>query len=126
MSMMKADVPNGFFHEAPYDQEVLAFEFEGDTIRNPYLSPCGRFDADPVKDYGFELHHSGGGCMALVKRLEDGSSIWLTDSDAGLPDPNDPDDIIIGRFNAEGEQVAYANLRDVPFYDQDPDPTPSL
>lgn len=38
-------------------------EFE--ILTNPWLSPTAEAPADPVKDYGFRLVETGGGCTAL-------------------------------------------------------------
>ena len=32
--------------------EFKAFEFNGTTITNPYISECGRFEVDPFTYYG--------------------------------------------------------------------------
>lgn len=106
---------DGLFDEVEYEPELLAFEHEGTEIRNPMLSECGRFTVDPCEAYGFELHHSGGGCMALVKELSNGDSLWLTDeSGSDVPDEDDPSTNIIGRFNKDGEQVAFITMGDLP------------
>jgi len=103
--------PNGLTREVPYDPNVLAFRHNGVEVRNPLLTPEGVPGADPVKDYGFELRHTGGGCMALVKRLECGDELFLTDADGvGIPDPASPYEGLIGRFDALGGQLAVADL----------------
>lgn len=115
---MKKLQDDGRYADAPYEQELLAFEFEGTEIRNPYESECGRFEVDP-KSYGFVEHHTGGGCMALLKDLGDGAYLLITDSDGcAIPEKGDDgydmSDICIGRFNVEGEQLAYISLADLP------------
>ena len=30
----------------------IGFDYYGVFITNPYISSCGRFDKDPIKDYG--------------------------------------------------------------------------
>lgn len=113
MCMMKA-YKNGNFVEAPYDIDLMSFEFEGTCITNPFLSECSRFSADP-KSYGFVEAGTGGGCMALILDLPNGDSLWMTDgSGCCLPDPADLGDVMLGRFNAEHEQVAYIMLSDIP------------
>jgi hypothetical protein len=112
-NMMKLN-DAGLYEEAPYDLSLLSFEFEGTCIQNPYLSQCSRFDADP-KDYGFQEAHTGGGCMALILRLPDGGSLWLTDDDGmRLPEPGDWKHILLGRFDADGQQLAYITVADIP------------
>lgn len=59
------------------------FEFEGDLIENPTLSPCGRFIVSP-QQYGFAIRHTGGGCTAWHKVQDDGSYLVLTAGDDGV------------------------------------------
>ena len=33
---------------------MQGFEFEGMCIEDPTMSPCGRFEVDPVEYYGFD------------------------------------------------------------------------
>ena len=77
-----------------------------------------------LESIGFEAYHSGGGCWAMVKDLDDqGNQIWITDHDAGIETlekirlnsngraipAHEKDDkyffdgVVIGFFNAEGE-----------------------
>lgn len=109
-------ISNGNIFGAPYDPKLLAFSFEGDEIRNPFLSPCGRFSVDPIQTYGFELAFTGGGCTALVKPLEDGTYIYLTDSSGCYaPDQNDdPEEVLIGRLDQNHEQLAISSIKDIP------------
>ncbi len=108
---------DGSFEAAPYDPSVLAFVHKDMEIRNPYISDCGRFDLDPVKDYGFEAVDTGGGCKALTKVVaDDGSYLCITDS-SGIAIPESADGAVIGRFDADGVQVAYCPLSEVPYYE---------
>lgn len=50
----------------------MTFNHDGTAISNPTLSTCGRFLADPIKDYGFQIIQTGGGCTALQKRVNGG------------------------------------------------------
>lgn len=113
--MLKLNEEDGLMYEVPYEPELLTFIHDDECeIRNPFLSECGRFDADPVKDYGFTESWTGGGCKALDKLLPDGGFIRLTDEDgSGLPDPEDVGSALIGRFNAEGEQLACCSISEV-------------
>jgi hypothetical protein len=54
-----------------FDLETMSFEFDGVAIQNPTCSPDGRFTVDP-EGYGFYVDHTGGGCTAWVKKLENG------------------------------------------------------
>ena len=85
-----------------------------------------------LESIGFEAYHSGGGCWAMVKDLDDkGNQIWITDNDAGIEtleelrlnkrgdvllsdSENDPsyefNGVVIGFFNPEGE--CYFTLSD--------------
>lgn len=112
--MQKLNNEDGQMYEVAYDPELLSFEHEGMEIRNPFLSDCGRFAVDPVEAYGFTESWTGGGCKALDKALPDGGFIRLTDeSGMHIPDESDGDDALIGRFNAQGEQVACCSLGEV-------------
>ena len=38
-----------------------------------------------LESIGFEAYHSGGGCWAMIKDLDNkGNQIWITDNDAGI------------------------------------------
>ncbi|WP_455233431.1 hypothetical protein [Geopseudomonas aromaticivorans] len=98
----------------PYDPALLAFEHQGRLVANPFLSACGRYAVDPAI-YGFTLVSTGGGCSAMVLELADGGSIWLTDETGALaPDVELWHEASISRFDAEGRQLVWAHLRDVP------------
>lgn len=51
---------------------------------------------------GFEPYHTGGGCMALAKRLPDGSQ-WLVSSEDGTEIPCVGDEIGVGHYGEDGE-----------------------
>ncbi len=105
---------DGDFQEADYDPALMAFVHEGYEIRNPFLSECGRFAVDPELAYGFFAHHTGGGCMALVKQLEDGRQIWLTDEGgSAIPEAHEADTALLGVF-IEGDQIAYITVSEIP------------
>lgn len=99
----------------PYSPYLLAFVNEGDECRNPYLSECGRFDADPVADYGFVVIGTGGGCEALCRETEDGRELWITDpSGCFTPDTTkQPIEGMLG-LRIDGQTVAWVDLRDIP------------
>lgn len=55
------------------------------TRRNEAMS---KFESSEVgqlaRKHGYDIEHTGGGCTALVKRLEDGRSLWIS---AGCESP---------------------------------------
>lgn len=55
-----------------FDLYDMTFNHYGTAISNPTLSTCARFTVDPIKEYGFEIIHTGGGCTALQKKVEGG------------------------------------------------------
>lgn len=106
---------SGLNPNAPYDPALLAFLHEGVEIRNPYLSPCGRFEVDPVLVYGFEEVWTGGDCKALDLVLPDGSVLRLTNEDGlSIPEPGEWESAIIGRLNGDHEDIAWCVLGEVP------------
>ena len=62
-----------------FDVESMTFGFDGVSISNPTSSPDGRFTVSP-KDYGFYVEHTGGGCTAWVKKLENGYLVLTDDN----------------------------------------------
>jgi hypothetical protein len=64
-----------------FDLDTMSFEFDGVAIQNPTCSPDGRFTVDP-KGYGFYVEHTGGGCTAWAKKLENGYLI-MTNGNLG-------------------------------------------
>ncbi len=115
---MKLTDKTGLTIDVPYQPAILSFVFDDCEIRNPFLSECGRFSVDPAKHYGFEAVMTGGGCEALVVNLENGDCLMLTDDGGtGLPDNDDYEDAMIGRYNQEGEMIVVTSIRDIPGYD---------
>ena len=98
--------------------KMLCFEHEGVAIHNPFMSPCGRFIADPCEDYGFQEWGMGGGCQALVKEFyvgDDKRFLIVTDlSGINLPGPDAaPYDILVGVQDFDGEELATATLAEI-------------
>jgi hypothetical protein len=61
------------------------------------------------KEKGFDIVHTGGGCMAYEKRFEDGSYIYVTE-EGGCCLPGTFDvEIILGFYNKEGEWLTNCN-----------------
>lgn len=104
---------DGAEHKVPYSDELMAFTFGEMNVRNPLLSECGRFAADP-KDYGFEGWASGGGCVGLRKNLEGGRYMLLTDSD-GLDLPDSTGEDLLGLYSKDGEPIAIITIKNIPF-----------
>lgn len=106
---------SGLDQNAAYDPALLAFVHEGVEIRNPYLSPGGRFEVDPVLAYGFKEVWTGGDCKALDLALPDGSVLRLTDEDGlRIPEPGEWEGAIIGRLSSDHEEIAWCVLGEVP------------
>lgn len=99
---------------APYDGELLGFEHEGTWIINPFVSDCSRFPVNPTV-YGFEVWHTGGGCQAYRKDLQNDDYILLTTDEGLLPDaPEDAERVILGLYTSEGVELAAINVSDIP------------
>jgi hypothetical protein len=62
-----------------FDAKGMYFTHDGTAITNPTLSECGRFTVSP-EVYGFSVEHTGGGCTAWQKRVNNG---WVVLTDAG-------------------------------------------
>jgi hypothetical protein len=93
--------------------DYIAFEHNGMEIYNPYADDSGHMSpVDPAQFYGFETIDTGGGCVALYKRLPNGNHILITDSGGGdVPSPNEnPNDILIGLYSNDGETIACYTL----------------
>lgn len=105
--------PNGWA-PAGYSALSLAFMFKDVEVRNPYFSPDGKTLVNPVEAYGFELFHTGGGCMALKKEFGHGSYLLLTLEDS-VGEPEDWEDCTLGAYSEDGSPVAYCELRDIPY-----------
>lgn len=104
---------NGTAHKVPYSDELMAFVHNDMQIRNPLLSACGRFAADP-KDYGFEGWHTGGGCVGLRKNRDGGQYMLLTCSE-GLDLPDATGDDLLGLYTKDGDPLALIRVGDIPF-----------
>jgi hypothetical protein len=103
-----------------YDKNLLAFSDDGEEIRDPFLSPCGRFQVDP-RQYGFAEWATGGGCKALRRELDGGHYLLLTDeSGLDLPDPGDASSALLGRYDENGEELLVCRIADVVMYDEEP------
>lgn len=89
----------------------IGFDFHGIWIANPYEDDGAQEGAcDPIAFYGFQLVHTGGGFTALQKTLPDGTRILLTD-DCESPAPGTPvDQITIGHYDSDGEEIACRSL----------------
>lgn len=96
-----------------YRDDLMSFTHGEMQIRNPMLSECGRFAADP-KDYGFEGWASGGGCVVLRKELESGRYMLLTCSD-GIDLPDATSDDLLGLYTQDGDPLALIRVGDIPF-----------
>lgn len=112
---MTMTLPSGTTLKIPYVADLMSFEHGGMNIRNPMMSECGRFGVDP-KEYGFEVYHTGGGCMALRKDLDNGDYFLLTDdSGSAIPTAEEWATAIYGRYTGGGTPYATINLVDVPY-----------
>lgn len=107
---------NGVASVVPYDPSLLEFEFEGMGIRNPFVSDCGRFGADPLKDYPFQVVERDGVVVAWRQDLPDGRQLLLTDGE-GLQPPvaGKFDDALLTLMSTEGKPVASCMIKDIPF-----------
>lgn len=98
----------------PYSADMLAFVHNDMEIRNPMMSECGRFMVDP-QTYGFDLYHTGGGCMALRKMLPCGEYFLLTDDSGGdIPLAEEWAEAQYGRYYRDGSPAIIIELGDVP------------
>lgn len=86
-----------------YDPKLLSFLYDGDEIRDPTLSPCGRFSVDPVVAYEFgEITDSLG---QTTKFGEVGDGVLTITHDGQ----------ILNRLNADRRLVCWILIKDVPF-----------
>jgi hypothetical protein len=90
-----------------FDLETMSFEFEGVAIQNPTCSPDGRFRVDP-KGYGFYVEHTGGGCTAWVKKLENGYLV-MTNGNLGHELGEDGKEFDICFYDGEDDEEAWGN-----------------
>jgi hypothetical protein len=59
--------------------------------------------AEPLRKAGFEPQHTGGGCMAWQKTLDDGTTLWISAGGAYLDaDPDEPE-WYAGRYADDGD-----------------------
>lgn len=101
--------------KAEYDASLLSFEHNGVQIRNPYLSPDSTTLVDPVSAYGFEEVWTGSGCRALELTLPSGMKLTLTDDGGSdIVEPHEWHESLIGATNAQGDTLAYCDLRHAP------------
>lgn len=88
------------------------FDFLGVEIRNPTLSPCGRFLVDPKEAYGFFQVDTGGGCTALQLNVKGGGHVWLSDGfdSAELPTvAGQP--FVMGFYDSDGLELGFHELK---------------
>lgn len=76
---------------------------------------------------GFTQYHTGGGCMALQKSLDDGSEILITDHETSIP-AKESETVLIGFYDKDGNDQYYENvpIDSIPsvlnaIFEQDPD-----
>lgn len=60
-------------------------------------------NAELMTSHGYELYHTGGGCMAWMREVE-GGYILITNDDAGVDSDADEVVWIVGRYLDGGEQ----------------------
>jgi hypothetical protein len=91
-----------------FELETMSFEFDGVAIQNPTCSPCGRFTVDP-KGYGFYAEHTGGGCTAWVKKLENGYLV-MTDGECSHNLGTDGKEFLMCFYDGNDQEEAWGNL----------------
>lgn len=113
---MKSFDQNGIESVVAYDPDLLWFEFGGMAIRNPFVSDCARFDANPLVDYPFTIVEEGGAPAAWGLELPDGGHLLLTHNDCLQPPvAGQFDDAVLMLVSAEGRPVASCVIKDIPF-----------
>ena len=50
--MIKLEIMKDYYGDDDHETERLGFEHEGFFITEPDTSECGRFEVDPIKEYG--------------------------------------------------------------------------
>jgi hypothetical protein len=90
-----------------FDLETMSFSFEGTAIQNPTASPDGRFTVDP-KGYGFYVDHTGGGCTAWVKKLENGYLV-MTNNNLGHDLGEDGKEFTMCFYDGQDDEEAWGN-----------------
>lgn len=103
---------DGTTMQVPYNVELMSFEHGGMAIRNPFISECGRFSAEP-EYYGFSGWSAGGGCVALRKDF--GSRYWLLTDASGMELPDATSDDLLALYSKNGEPLAIIRIKDIPF-----------
>lgn len=95
--------------------KALTFIHAGQVIRNPFFSPCGRHQVNPVVAYGFESVETGGGCAALRLDLSDHHFMLLTDESGSYePDLDDWENALVGKLEMEsGDEVCCVFAREL-------------
>ncbi len=58
-----------------------------------------------MKGAGYAVAHTGGGCLAWEKPLDNGGYLWICDEGNGLGDKID-EPYLVGHYDREGEIVA--------------------
>lgn len=112
---MTMTLPSGTTLKIPYVADLMSFEHGGMNIRNPMMSDCGRFGVDP-KEYGFVEYTTGGSNMALMKQLDNGDYLLLTDdSGTDIPVAEEWATAILGRYTGGGTPYATIALLDIPY-----------
>jgi len=90
-----------------FDLDTMSFEFEGTAIQNPTASPDGRFTVDP-KGYGFYVDHTGGGCTAWVKKLDNGYLV-MTNGNLGHDLGEDGKEFDMCFYDGQDDEEAWGN-----------------
>lgn len=83
-------------------EQFPGFEFEGDNIVNPTMSPCGRFFVSP-EQYGFSIIDTGGGYTAWWRQLEGDSYIMLTSEGSGSHEIEDQEMFLLGFYRDKND-----------------------
>lgn len=102
--------------QVPYNPELMSFDHEDMNIRNPMLSDCSRFGADPVKEYGFDEWGTGGGFTALRRDMTTQSRYLLLTDESGLepPVPERWQEALLGLYTEDGDAIAIIKVGDIP------------
>lgn len=111
---MELALDNGDMVPAPFDPDLMSFEHEQGRIFNPTRSRDNRSYVDPGV-YGFDVYHTGGGCMALRKDLDGGCYFLLTDSDGdSMPGQDEYETALLGLYSPEGDTLAMIEVGKIP------------
>ena len=90
-----------------FDLDTMSFFFDDVAIQNPTVSPCGRFTVDP-KGYGFYVDHTGGGCTAWVKKLDNGY-LAMTNNNLGHDLGEDGTEFTMCFYDGQDDEEAWGN-----------------